>query len=292
MQSAVIQTFPGKELVIMFGIEVANRHALSNVMRGFKVHWRFSLQNIGFERGFLFAFMLGFVVRLIPEVLSYQYPIGFDTIGYAARIKSGVVWYDWRWAFSTWLLYAVLIPVYRVVQVDPFLLLKLVAPTLYALNVCGVYYFARKALNWETRKALMVAGFFVFQLAALRISWDLYRNMLGLAILLFALPWIREVKTKKGFVLFILLSTLVVFGHEITSVIMFAVVLGVIVKDFFGGEKARLLRVVAAVLPALAILLMSVYLGMFSAPFPVKANVVSVNDTVHPSPDGLFFLGP
>lgn len=32
---------------------------------------------------FFLLFMLGFVVRLIPEVLSYPYPIGFDTVFYA-----------------------------------------------------------------------------------------------------------------------------------------------------------------------------------------------------------------
>jgi len=48
---------------------------------------RVSLQNISFRKGFFLAFVLGFMVRLIPEVLSFPYPIGFDTVYYAARMN-------------------------------------------------------------------------------------------------------------------------------------------------------------------------------------------------------------
>lgn len=90
----------------------------------------------------------------MPEVLSFPYPIGFDTVYYAARIKSGVIWSHWSSVFSTtWLLYAILVPTYEVVRGDPFLLMKLTAPALYALNVGGIYYFARRWLGWKVKTA-------------------------------------------------------------------------------------------------------------------------------------------
>ena len=175
------------------------------------------------------CFLLGFSVRLIPELLSWPYPIGFDTIYYGARIKSGVIWYHWSEFFSrTWLLYAILIPIYNLVKGDPFVLLKFTAPVLYGLNACGIYYFARKGLNWDFKRSLLAVFFFVFQLASLRISWDLYRNTLGLGILLFALPFIKDLENKKSFILFMALSVLVVLGHELVSVILFAVILSLI----------------------------------------------------------------
>jgi len=245
---------------------------------------------IDFRKGLFLSFCLGFIVRLIPEILSFRYPIGFDTVHYAARIKSGVVWYHWTSMFSTWLLYAISIPVYQITRVDPFLLLKFMAPTLYALNVCGVYYFSRKALNWNTRKASIAAFFFAFQLASLRISWDLYRNTLGLGILLFALPFIKDLKTKKDFALFISLSTLVVLSHELVSVVMFVVVLGVIVSDFLKGERVRVIRDLAAVSVASAIFLTDICLRLL---VPIntatEANVISTYQApAHPG--GLFFL--
>lgn len=230
------------------------------------------------------------MVRLVPEVLSYPYPIGFDTVHYAARMKSGVIWYHWTSVFSTWLLYAILIPAYEIIRSDPFLLLKIVAPTLYALNVCGVYYFAKKALNWENKKALMAAFFFAFQLASLRLSWDLYKNVLGLGILLFTLPLIKSRETKKSIAIFVLLSILVVFSHGYASVTMFAVIFGVIVSDFLKDERKRLSRVFTAAFPALVIFLASIYFSVFSIPSHVEMNIISAQDTVHPSPGGLSFL--
>jgi len=248
------------------------------------------LDNIGYGEGLFFCFFFGFVVRLIPEVLSFPYPVGFDTVYYAARIESGVVWYHWSSVFSSWLLYAMLVPVYNAVRFDPFLFLKLVAPALYALNLCGVYYFSREGLGWDVRKSLVAAFFFAFQLAFLRISWDLYRNMLGLAILLFALPLIQKVETKRGFALFVLMSVLVVFGHETTSVLLFAVVLGVTAKDFLKGETARMGKVLAAVIPAVAIFSARWWVPLLvPIDYVAETNVISAYQP-SPRPGGLFFL--
>jgi len=244
------------------------------------------------RKGLLFSFVLGFLVRLIPEALSFPYPIGFDTIDYAARMKNGIVWYQPRDFFSTWLLYSILTPLYGVVGGDPFLLLKFVAPLLYALNVCGVYYFARRALDWDVKGCLMAAFFFSFQLAALRMAWDLYRNMLGMAILLFALPWIKNLDSKRSFAWFVLLSLLVVFGHEIAAVIMFASVLGAIVKAFLKNDKGKMLRVSAAISPAATLFLITVT-GAYRLIFPVQVRVeTNIISAVQPyeRPGGLFFL--
>lgn len=243
------------------------------------------------RRAFIFSFILGFVIRLVPEILSYPHPIGFDTIFYAARIKSGLIWPHWTWVFSSWLLYAILIPLYKVAQIDPFLLLKLTAPTLYGLNMCGIYYFARKALNWNTKKSLIAASFFAFQLASLRISWDLYRNFLGLAVLLFILPSIpmQNNKSKKEYIGFAMLSTLVVFSHELVSVVMFAVFFGLVANHIRERKKSALLKSFSSILPALAIFLISLFLSASNAlaPFNLGRNIF-VN--LEPPPTGLFFL--
>jgi len=249
------------------------------------------MTNLSNRRAIVFSFVLGLIIRFIPEILSYPYPIGFDTVFYAARIKSGLVWPHWTSVFSSWLLYAILIPLYKVTQVDPFLLLKLTAPVLYGLNTCGVYYFARKALNWSAKKALIAAFFFAFQLALLRISWDLYRNILGLAILLFALPFIplQNTKSKKGFAWFVLLSILVVFSHELVSVVMFAVFWGVMGSHTRESGTLRLLKASFSILPASVIFLLSLFLRSSNGfePLNLSKNVV-IN--LEPRPAGLFFL--
>ncbi len=158
------------------------------------------LQSFSGAKGLAVIFLAGFVVRLVPELLAFASPIGFDTVYYAAVMKSGVIWPNWSSFFtSTWLLNALTVPLYSVSQVDPFLLLKVVGPGLYGLNVAGVYWFGRKLLGWDVKLCLVGAGLFAFQLAALRISWDLLRNTLGMGLLLFALPFVGKLDSKRNF---------------------------------------------------------------------------------------------
>jgi len=250
---------------------------------------RLDLQHIGFRRGLFLAFVFGFVVRLVPEVLSFPYPIGFDTVYYAARMKSGVVWYHWSSLFSTWLVYAILVPLYSLTKVDPFLLLKVVGPLLYGGTAAGIYYFACEGLNWSVKKCLFASVFFVFQLAALGISWHFYRNMLGLMLLLFALPFFKKTESWREIALLAAVSLLVMFGHEYASVAILAIVLGLVASRFLKKEKMPY-RVLIAIFPAFIVFFGSIYFRIFPASFRVATNVIRVNDMVNPRPGGLFFL--
>jgi hypothetical protein len=251
------------------------------------MRWSSLIGNISDRKGFFLSFILGFIIRSIPEVLSYPYPIGFDTVKDAAIIKSGIIWSHWTSVFSIWLLDAILISTHQITHIDPFLLLKLAAPFLYALNVSGIYYFSKKALNWDAKKALIAVFFFTFQLASLRLSWDLYRNMFGNVILLLALPLVKEVETKKGFVLFALLSLLVIFTHLLVSVVLLAIALSLVIRALLKSESKRALRIFASVCPALIVFLISLF--PFSMQFDARTNVIRA-DEPPPRPGGLFFL--
>jgi len=56
--------------------------------------------DISYWKDLILSFVLGFAVRLIPEVLSYPYPLGFDTVSYVAMIKSGIVRSHWASMYS------------------------------------------------------------------------------------------------------------------------------------------------------------------------------------------------
>ncbi len=256
------------------------------------VRLRSGLRTIDFRKGLILAFLVGFAIRLIPEVLSFPYPIGFDTVYYAWRIKSGVVWYDWSQVFSTsWLLYGLLIPAYKLVRGDPFLLLKLAAPLLYGLDACGVYYFAVKALNWTSRKSMLAAGLFSFQFAALALSWNYYRNVLGLGLLLFALPWIKNgLKSWREFGFLASVSVLVVFSHEFAAVTLFVAVLGVVLADLVWARQASVLKILASVSPAFVLFAARFYFIFFPMVSSVQDNVLMSYQPVGHYSGGLFFF--
>jgi len=239
------------------------------------LHWlkRF-VADLSDRRAFILSFVFGFVIRLIPELLSYPHPIGFDTVYYSARIRSGVVWSSWKGIFSMWLFEGILVSVNKAAQMDPVLLLKLSAPLLYGLNVCGIYHFSRKSLNWSVKTALMGAFFFVFQLASLRMSWDLYRNLLGSGILLFTLPLVTRVGSKKNLVLLPILSLLLVLSHILVAGVLFAAVLATLIGNWLSHKRVESLKLVTVVSPAFIVLFVSFFV------FPPPSY----------TPGGLFFF--
>lgn len=234
---------------------------------------------------------VGFLIRLVPELLAFSSPIGFDTIYYGYIMKNGLIVSNWTGIFTTsWLLYALVVPLYSVFQGDPFIMLKAVAPLLFGLNVAGMYWFSRKMLNWSKKMSLFVGIFFALQLASLRISWDLLRNTLGLGILLFALVYTKDVGSKRGFALFSGLSLLAVFAHEYSAVILLTTVLGLLVWNFAKKQIHYTHRMLMlGLIPALSVFLVGVYLRINPIRFVSQSNVISAGDTVSGS-SGLFFL--
>jgi len=231
-------------------------------------------------KGLALGFVLGFFIRLVPELLAFTLPIGFDVVNYAVVMKNGVVWPHWSSFFtSTWLFYALTVPLYGFSKVDPFLLLKIVSPLIYGLNVVGVYWFARKMLNWNAKLSLVAAVFFAVQLASLRISWDLLRNTLGLGLLLFALSYIGRLGSRKEFAFFAFLSLLTVFAHEYAAVTLLTIVLVLIVWRSFRKKADRSDGLsFLGVLPALTVFSAGMFLRFFPVKYVVQTNVISTGE--------------
>lgn len=256
----------------------------------------FSLTN---GKVLLACFSVGFFVRLIPELLAFPYPISWDMIHYAYFMRVGIVLEHWSSFFtSTWLLYALLFPIHNHFAVDSFLLLKITGPLLFGFNVCGIYWFAKSLLGWGIRRSFLASGLFCVQLASLRISSEFLRNTLGLGLLLFTLPSIRKLDSKRGFAAFTLLSLLTVFAHEYAAVTLLVTCLVFASLGLVKGkdkEKRRLSkRLIVAVLPALIVFLAGLYLRVspvgYERPPAVGPNLVSVKDVSGQNFGKLFFF--
>jgi hypothetical protein len=227
------------------------------------------------------CFLGGFLVRSIPEVLAFPHPIGFDTVYYAVAMKNGVIWTHWSEIFtSTWLFNAIMILLYSVSKTDPFLLLKLAAPALYGLNVTGMFWFARKALDWSVKWSLLASALFSIQLASIRISWDLLRNTLGMGLLLIALPFAYNPRSRRDFVLLGLLSLLVVFAHEYSAVTLLAIVSGLLCWRVLRRRltKTNVWSLLAS-MPAASIFIAGIFLRIFPTRYTMATNVVDIGDT-------------
>ena len=100
------------------------------------------LDSFGYNKGILLALVLGFLVRLVPELLSYPFPVGWDTIYYASRMSSGHVFAVGSDLVNSWLVYGILATLTNLTQLDPFLILKIFAPLLFGGTCAGVYFVA------------------------------------------------------------------------------------------------------------------------------------------------------
>jgi len=244
--------------------------------------------NLGFSKVLLLAFALGFIVRLIPELLSFPYPIGWDTIYYAYRIDEGVLFGFWDNVYSSWMIYAILMILSDLTRLAPFMLLKIVAPLLYGGVTTGIYFVAYKKFGWTTTKSLLTSLIFSISLAALSISWQFYRNIFGVMILLFIIPLIKNNISWKETGVFAVLGLLVAWGHELSSISLFFIVFWYFLVSLIREEK-KPYRLFVALIPGLFVFFGNFFLvSPYAVHYP--DNLVWLHDSVWAHPGNLFFI--
>lgn len=202
------------------------------------------------------SFVIPMVLRLLPEIIAGPYPIGFDTVVYTSIIKRGI---GVNLSYAP-LLYLILIAVELLTRVDSFLLIKVSGAILYGLVGVAVFYFARHYLVWNTWKSLVASLFLTFQFVSLRISWDHFKNELGIIFLLFALPELKRLSSRKSNIKFAILSFLATLSHQLVSATLLFVVWGISVLNFTKSRSYKAFKPVLITLPAFIFLAIGTFL--------------------------------
>lgn len=212
----------------------------------------------------VFVFFVTFAFRLIPEVLAGPWPLGFDTITSYVPIILGWSGGDFNPAHfcnQAPLCYVLLFFIY-LVSGSIFLALKVLGPLLYGFLCSSFVFFVAKGLGWNNKKGVLVALLFSSYVPTLRISWDLYRNTLGLAfffLFLSFLPKFNELPHSRK-IFASALAILVALSHEIVSAIMFFVVFSSFALDIFKRKgSSKFFKSSLWFMPALLIFLFIIY---------------------------------
>ena len=185
----------------------------------------------------ILAFLIPFAIRLIPEALAWPYPIGFDTIyTYVSWIESGYpLNLDPLMMIKGTRLFPLLaLLMDRMLFNNAILTVKILGPLLHAFLGLSMYIFARRVLNWEAWKSLLLAAFSSLYFVSLRISWEMYRQMLGTVFLFLALSCYWSSRSRKAAAAMPLLTLLTILSHEITGVTLLALML---VETVYGAVK-------------------------------------------------------
>jgi hypothetical protein len=167
------------------------------------------------------VFLTSLVIRAIPEVLMWPFPVGFDPIVYYVPALLD------RWPpitldVLTWAsLYHILqLGVYTFLLHDPVVVVKVLGPVLHAGLALAIYAYSRISLHWGPRKSVLVGLIGTTYFAALGISWMQYRVMLGVVFLLATLCSIKMVDARRRWTLGILFTVLTAFAHELVTFVL------------------------------------------------------------------------
>src|SRR3989454_5160894 len=217
-------------------------------------------------------FALAALLRSIPEVLAGKYPVGFDVNAYYPylilsfpsisaldMLKAGPLFYAVMWSIQT------------ISGADVFLLLKLAGPVIYGMLAASFLVFLVKFLNLSLQKATFGTVLLILQPIALRISWDLFRNELGLAFGLVALASLKT-NWRQKYVIAGSLSVLAVLAHPLAAILMFVGGFGLLLSTKLNIER---LKIVISFAPS-AILFFAAAFVLYFVP-PGQSSVITLS---------------
>ncbi len=192
------------------------------------------------------SFLLGFFIRLIPETMYLNYPVGYDVAIYgyiipnihktpiATMLRGTPLFYLASWALL------------QLTHADIYLLLKIMGPLMYGLLLASFHTLLTSALKWDPKKSLLCTSVCMLQIPTLRLSWDLFRNELGLIMLFLFIVAVNSDIKRKWLITFIT-AFLTALSHELATILMFVCVL-----YWMATAKRRdaMLKTAIAILPA------------------------------------------
>lgn len=210
------------------------------------------------------AFLIGFLVRAVPEVAWWPALVGWDTVEYAAHLDDFIA-YPNPFAAHYWmgemrnmppLIDILLAP--GALAVGSWTVYKVYPPLAYGAIVALSALLARRVLKMDGRQALLTAALSALFILNLRISWDYQRQALGTVFLMGFLAFASSREGSSG-------------GHRSGKVVLASAALLLC---------AALSHEVTAFAAALLLLYLSVYWLRARYPGGAAAYTVSLAATV------------
>jgi len=168
------------------------------------------------------SFILPIGVRLVPEMLAFPYPIGFDTVAYYIPIslsKIALTTSITNYIGGTILLYLLLTYAYILVG-NAVVAMKLIPALVLGVFGWSVYLLGRRFLRWSSEWALVLALTASLYFVTLRISWDLNRNIVGLTLVILTLAFLSDEKRIWKFIGIPTFASLALMVHEASAVLI------------------------------------------------------------------------
>jgi hypothetical protein len=152
------------------------------------------------------VFLIGCVVRLLPELFAYPNPIGYDVVNYYIPIATNYA-NHWSQISSEFPFYvSILHAVHVITGLSAYTVVVGFAITIFGFFTVSIFSIARKMLKVDIKFALFITTFVIFQVAVLRTTWDLHRDVLAISMMLCVFVLITDVRRKGWDWKFVFLS--------------------------------------------------------------------------------------
>ena len=154
----------------------------------------------------LFIFSIASLVRTIPELIAYPYPIGYDVINYYIPVVTNFDKY-WPMISEQFPFYVSLLHVISNnigSSISPHFVVTAFAIITYGIFGVSIFFIGRKVLKINISYSMYLAFFVIFQLTVLRTTWDLHRDLFSLSTMLLLFSIIYERKDVNNRIVIII----------------------------------------------------------------------------------------
>ena len=185
-------------------------------------------------KSLLFFFVLGCFIRIIPDLIAYPYPIGYDIINYYIPLadKLNTTFQNDSFQFYPYLLYTFK----SFIPLNPQGVMLSLSSITYGLFSVSIYLLL-KGLN--LKPALFMTVFILFQISALRTTWDLQKDILALSFTFLIIYLILEDRKAYFFniriIHFGIIISLVILTFLTDNMIAFLLIISLLI--YFAIKK-------------------------------------------------------
>lgn len=128
----------------------------------------------------LLIFSIGCFIRVVPEIIAYPYPVGYDVINYYIP---AVTFFETQWSYILGQFPAYVFLLYLIGQstgLDPYHTVIAVAIAMFGIFTVTLFLVGRKILNLSGIESTFLSVFVIIQSTLLRTAASTHRDILAL----------------------------------------------------------------------------------------------------------------
>ena len=150
----------------------------------------------------ILIFSIACLIRIIPELSAYPYPIGYDVINsYIPIVTNFKAHLETRWPTISgqFPLYFLILHLINIVTgLDSHSTVTIFAIVMFGIFAISIFLVGCRLLKISTSHSIFLTFFVILQMAVLRTTWDHHRDIFALSMMFFTFLLIYKGKKEEN----------------------------------------------------------------------------------------------